>query len=160
MGIFFNTAEMFDIAIGLEKNGINFYTQAVQGSRKAEIKALYDFLVGEEKSHLQYFQKLKGPVSSSLSPEALDEEYEMYLKALVDSIVFTPEKRDEVLNAVKISNEGQVLDFALGMERDSILFYLEMTPLMSRSQRGTMDKLVQEERSHLKKLSEMKEKIK
>lgn len=159
MGIFFTPGEIFDVAIGMEKNGISFYTSAAKSSNNNEVRSLYNILIGEEKNHLQFFQKSKESLESSFSPGALDDEYPAYLKALVDSIVFTPEKNAEATNAVRIASEGQALDFALGMERDSILFYLEMKPLMSKTGKGSLDKIIREERTHLERLSAMKDKV-
>lgn len=159
MGIFFTAAEIYDVAIEIEKNGIAFYTRAAESSKNSEVKSLYNLLAGEEKKHLQFFQKSKESLETSLPPDTLDDEYALYLKALVDSIVFTPEKIAEVANTSKISHDSQALDFALGIERDSILFYLEMKPLMSRTGKGDLDKIIKEERSHLERLSAIKEKI-
>lgn len=159
MGIFFNPAEIFDVAMGIEKNGINFYTQATKNSKNNDVKALYDFLIGEEKTHLQFFQKSKVTLENAASPDILDEAYGLYIKALIESIVFTPEKSAEAINIARSGHESQVLSLALDMERDSILFYLEMKPLMSRGSKGTMDKIIKEERSHLERLSAMKEKL-
>ena len=159
MGIFFTAADIYDVAIGIEKNGIVFYTRAAESSKNSEVKSLYSLLAGEEKKHLQFFQKLKESLETSLSPDTLDDEYALYLKALVDSIVFTPEKNAEVANTLIIGHDNQALEFAIGRERDSILFYLEMKPLMSRTGKGALDKLIKEERSHLERLSAMKNKV-
>ncbi len=159
MGIFFTAAEIFDVAIGMEKSGIACYTQAAKSSRNSDVKGLYNVLVGDEKNHLQFFQKSKESQESTFSPGALDDEYPAYLKALVDSVVFTPEKSSEATNMAKVASEGQALDFALGMERDSILFYLEMKSLMSRTGKGSLEKIIREERSHLERLSALKEKL-
>lgn len=159
MGIFFTAGEIFDVAIGMEKNGIEFYTRAARSSKNSEVKSLYKVLVEEEKNHLQFFQQSKESLESSFSPASLDDEYPAYLRALVDSIVFTPEKNAEATNAIRIASEEQALDFALGMERDSILFYLEMKPLMSRAGKGSLEKIIREERSHLERLSAMRGKV-
>lgn len=159
MGIFFTADEIFDVAIGMEKNGIDFYTRAFQGSRNKDVKSLYTKLIGEEKNHLQFFQDTKESLAVSVSLDTMDEDYALYLKALIESTVFTPEKRAEAVDKAKIATESQALDFALGMERDSILFYLEMKPLMAPTARVSVDKIIKEERSHLERLSAMKEKL-
>lgn len=160
MGVFFNAAEIFDIAIQLEKNGIDFYSHAARNSKNMQVKDLYTVLVGEEKKHQKFFQTTKDSQAVPISPDTLDEEYGFYLKSLVDSIVFTPEKWSQSVSPEKIAGESQVIDLALGMERDSILFYLEMKPLMARNSKKALDTIIREERSHLERLSAMKEKLK
>jgi len=88
-------------------------------------------------------------------PEEVTDEYQDYLKALVDSSVFTDDQvaRD---TALKVSSDAEAIQIGIGTEKDSILFYSELRGLVRRPDRDTLDRIISEEKSHLRQLRDMK----
>jgi len=60
------------------------------------------------------------------------------------------------LTAEKMKSAKEAVEFALGAELDSILYYLEAKNLVPESQKAIVDKVVDEERHHYLKLLEIK----
>ena len=89
-------------------------------------------------------------------PEIYTEEYALYLKALVDSAIFTNDQMAHEM-AQKVASDTEAIQIAMGAEKDSILLYREMRAIVRRSDRELIDKIIEEERSHLRQLSELKD---
>jgi len=85
-------------------------------------------------------------------------EYTTYLQALVDSAVFTDDLVTSEM-ATKVSSDIEAMELAIGAEKDSILFYYEMKDIMPQRAQPTVNKIIAEEKSHLRQLSELKKKL-
>jgi len=158
MGVFFTGRELVEIAIGVEQNGATFYDSLVNSTQDVMVRGAYKYLADKEREHVEIFHNMLGSVGEYQPPETHTEEYALYLKALVDSAVFTD---DQVARAMaqKVSSDAEAIQIALGAEKDSILFYSEMRDLVRSSDREVIDKIIAEEKSHLRHLSEFKKKL-
>lgn len=58
MGIFFSGNELLQIALGMEKRGKTFYESLSKKSKQPKVKAVWDYLAGEERKHLKTFGDL------------------------------------------------------------------------------------------------------
>jgi rubrerythrin len=155
MGVFFSGRELIDIAIGIERNGAAFYHSLAQSTSNEIAKVVYEYLAGEELKHIQVFQSMLSSVADYRPPETYTEEYDLYLRALVDSRVFTDDQIAYDM-AQRVAGDAEAIQIALGAEKDSILFYSEMREFVRRSDRELITKIIEEERSHLRQLSELK----
>jgi rubrerythrin len=91
-------------------------------------------------------------------PETYAEEYEAYLKALIDSLVFTSDQVAREM-ASKVDSDVEAIQIGLGAEKDSILFYTEVRDLVRASDRDVVDKIIREEKSHMRQLLDLKKDI-
>ena len=155
MSIFFTGSELVNIAIGIERNGAAFYNSLVESSKDDAVQRTYQHLADKEMEHLETFQKMFNSIGSHQLPETFTEEYDSYLKALVDSLIFS---NDQVARemALQVGSDDEAIQIALGVEKESILFYTEIRDLVRSSDRDTVNRIVQEEKSHVRELSEIK----
>ncbi|MFH1006621.1 MAG: ferritin family protein [Candidatus Latescibacterota bacterium] len=155
MGILFSGSEVADLCIEIEKNGAAFYHALGESTKEEAVRKLSHYLEGEEKRHQGIFEKLRNALKGYLPVESYPGEYDLYMKALADERVFTT---DAVVRkmAGKVENDLEALTVAIGFEKDSILFLYEMKNLVPDSEYETIDTLVQEEKSHLRQLSQFK----
>ncbi|HEU65615.1 MAG TPA: hypothetical protein ENN57_02985 [Chloroflexi bacterium] len=58
--------------------------------------------------------------------------------------------------AGKVSNEIEAIDIGIQAEKDSILFYMELQNFVKETDRRVVLNIVDEERNHLRQLSELK----
>jgi rubrerythrin len=152
----FTAGELLDIAVGIERNGVAYYDSLAQLAGDRELKETYGFLANMERHHVEVFQKLRSAAGQGPVVPPVDEaEYEGYLKALIDSSVFT---NDEVARdmARRAAGPAEALQIALGAEKDSILFYTEMKDLVPQREREAVIDIIKEERTHVRELSELK----
>ncbi len=158
MGILFSGRELINIGIRIEKNGAAFYDTLADCAQKAPVKSLYRQLAAKEREHVGAFEKMLGSVGEYQPPETFTDEYEAYLKALVDSLVFTDEKQACDL-ARKMRGDAEAIQTALTAEKDSILFYVEMRDLVSASERHVVDRLIAEEKAHMRELTKLEKSL-
>jgi rubrerythrin len=158
MGIFFSGRELIEIAIGIEKNGARFYDSLAGSAKDLGAKVTYKYLADQEREHAAIFQKMLGLVSEYKPPETCTEQYNLYLKALVDSLVFTDDKV-MLKMARNVNSDAEAIQIGVGAEKDSILFYIEVRDLVRRSERKVVSKIIEEERSHLRQLTEIKKSL-
>ena len=156
MGISFNADEVFEMGMGVEKNGEAYYKKAAELAKDPEIKKVFIHLMQEEVKHYDTFKNLREalPPKSSLptvgDPEGLEN---LYLDALVKSRLFNNEREAEEM-AGKVENEVEALKAALTFEKDTILFFQSMKSMTREDLgRAEIDKLIEEERTHVIRIS-------
>jgi len=158
MAIFFSGSELVNIAIGIERSGIAFYQSLAKAEKHEMARDAYNYLAEMEEKHVETFQSMLGAVSGYKTPEMYTEEYDLYLKALVDSAVFTDDRVAREM-AEKAASSAEAIQIGLAAEKDSILFYSEMRNLVRERDREVVDGIIEEEKSHLRQLSDLKKKL-
>ena len=157
MPVSFNVSEILQFAIRIEENGEEFYRLMAQKLKKLELRETFTYLADEEVRHRHIFETMASRIVTYEPPESYTEEYFAYLKAYADGYIFTKEKKGKLM-ARKVKTAKEALDFALGAEVDSILYYLEAKNLVSDDQKGIIDKIIEEERRHYLKLVALRKK--
>ncbi|MFH1413717.1 MAG: ferritin family protein [Candidatus Omnitrophota bacterium] len=158
MGNIFSGSEIVEIGIQIEKNGKDFYNAAAEKSKKPEAKELFEFLAGEEEKHITTFKKLLESVEKYEPAEAYPGEYFSYMNSLASGYVFTQkDKGREIAKALKTDKE--VVDKGVTFEKDSITFYEGVKKAVPEYDRKTIDQLIAQEKNHLQKLTEIKDKL-
>jgi rubrerythrin len=155
MAVFFSGSELLEIAMGIERNGMAFYQALADKTGKRDVKDIYAYLAGEEKKHLDTFQGMSDSLGQVKPPETYTEEYMLYLKSLVDSVVFS-NVTEAQQKAAKISNEIEAVDTGIQAEKDSILFYIELQNLVRERDSKVVLKILDEEKNHLRQLSDLR----
>ncbi|HAZ31851.1 MAG TPA: hypothetical protein DCY61_04020 [Dehalococcoidia bacterium] len=158
MSISFSTSELINIAIDIERRGMAFYDVMSQSTENAEAGELFRHLSEMERQHVQIFQDMLGEAGKYQPSESDTEEYAAYLKALVDSAVFT----DDLITsgmATDIDSDIEALQLAIGAEKDAILFYYLMREIMPARTHPIVNKITTEEKLHLRQLSEVKKRL-
>ena len=156
MSVIFSGSELLEVAVGIEKNGAAYY-QAL-ADRDNSAWAVYEHLADEEIKHQKTFQAMLDKVGGYQPPEDHTEEYQLYLKSLVDSAVFTDVDQAR-RRAAEAASESQALDIGIQAERDSILFYAEMQKLVKPADRQIMTNIIAQESGHLNQLTQLKKKM-
>ncbi|MEE8597037.1 MAG: ferritin family protein [bacterium] len=154
----FEPSEVFQFAIRIEENGEKFYRQMVQKFEDPKVKELFSYLANEEIKHKKTYEEMVSKIEKYEPFETFPGEYFAYLRAYADKIIFTQKEFDEEI--AKIKDINAALDYAINAELNSILYYQEVKNLVSENQRSTIDKIIEEERRHFVKLSEIKRTIK
>jgi len=87
--------------------------------------------------------------------ENYTDEYGLYLKSLIDSSVFTNEKNVREL-ASNVHSNLEAIHIAIDAEKDSILFYTELFNIVRVSDHELIREIVDEEKSHIRQLADLK----
>ena len=158
MSVSFSGSELIDIAIGIERRGIAFYDVMTRSSDNPAARDIFHRLVGMERQHIEIFQGMLTEAEKYRPSAAPTGEHADYLQTLVDNAVFA----DDLVTsetAFQADSDIKALELAIGAEKDSILFYYEMRDIMPQQAHPTINKVIAEEKSHLKQLSGLKKKL-
>jgi len=160
----FNAGEVFRIALMIEDNGHFFYETAAAKPFPADIVKLFKDLAVEELSHKAIFNALLKdlpPQTTTATVWDPDNELDQYLKAMASEHVFNQKPEAIAAKLAGINTPTDAVRMAMGFERDTIVFFLELQSVTDDPEsRQQITKLVDEERKHLKKLTNILEKIK
>ena len=156
----FNTDELMELAIQIEKNGLEYYSLMVEKATNPEVKQVFSFLGREEQSHLENFSKIREKLAASQADRdfAIADEYntpEMmnYLTALFDGRVF-PNLNSHADIASEIKTDEQAIYHAIGFEKDTVLFFQEILSILGPidQNRGLVEELIRQEKIHIARL--------
>ncbi len=155
MSISFSGSELINIAIDIERRGIAFYDIMTKSTENATAREVFQHLVDMEREHIRIFEGMLGEADKYQPSETYPGEYAAYLQALVDSAIFTDDMLTSEM-ATRMDSDIEAMELAISAEKDSILFYYEMKEIMPRRAQPTVDRIIAEEKSHLRQLSELR----
>jgi len=158
VSIAFSGSELINIAIGIERRGMTFYDIMAKSTENTTARDMFQYLANMEGEHIRIFKGMLAEADKFQLSETYAGEYAAYFQALVDSAVFTD---DFVTSEMATETDSDIkgIELAIGAERDSLLFYYEMKDIMPHRAQLTVNKIIVEEKSHLRQLSELKKKL-
>ena len=139
---------MVEFAIQIEKNGESFYRESAKKIAHEKTKTLFIELANQEVEHKKIFESFLKKVENYNPPEAFNEDYFMYLRAYADTKIFNKEFSG-------INKPVEALQFAINMEKDSILYYTESKNFVWDDDKKILDNIIAEERKHFIRLSQL-----
>lgn len=158
MSNIFNASEIYQFAIRIEENGEKFYRLMVEKLDESKVKELFTLLADEEVIHKKTFKEMLSQIENYEPPESYPGEYFEYLRAYVDNVLFSINKFDADIE--KINTSLEAIHFAIEKELDSVLYYQEMRNFVHTHQKKLIENIIEEERRHVVKLSEIKREMK
>ena len=146
--------EVIEIATQLEESGEAFYNAAAERATTPGVKALFAELAVQEQYHRRAFQQMgRDAVELILSPEQWDE-FQAYTGALLQNSFFA--RPENALNlAAAAQDEGSAVQAALDFEKEAIRFFQELQSAVRGPGQQTVERVIQEEKRHIQRLSEM-----
>jgi len=162
MAINFNADEILAMAEQIERNGAAFYRRAAEVTAEPGARARLAELGEWELGHEKLFTQLRqGLTPAERTEMRFDPEGDAvhYLRVMADRHVFNINKDAAALLSGRETPE-EIIDIALGFERDSILFFQAMEGVVPPSVgRDRVQALIREEVGHVAFLSREKERL-
>jgi rubrerythrin len=156
MSITFNADEALAMAEQIERNGAKFYTRAAEIGEPEAIKKLLGDLAEWEEGHEKLFTSMRSQLTDEeRKPTTFDPdgEAELYLQAMADTHVFKTGPAADRDPAAALSGKEsavEIIKAALGLEQDSILFYLGLAKMIPpRLGSETVQEIIDEEIGHV-----------
>ena len=152
MAIVYSADEVLQMAEQIERNGARFYRHAAELPFDEQTQHTLLDLAAWEDRHEETFAAMR----TQLGEEArtaitFDPHHELplYLRALADRRVFDIYV-DPVTRLSGRETMREVLELAVGFEKDSVVFYLGMRDLVPEEVGGVhIDGIIKEEMSHI-----------
>lgn len=157
MGILFNPSEVFKVAVRIEENGEKFYRKMSEKFQDPEVKQLFTLLANDEIAHKKFYQEVLLKIGDYKPYESYSGEYMAYLRSYADRVIFNQEAFEKQLK--EINDVESAIDFAIGAELKSIQYYHEIKELVPKENHQKVDRIIEEERKHFIKLSEIEKRL-
>jgi len=155
MGLEFSAGEVFEMACQIERNGARFYRKAARAVGEDVKQRLLD-LAAMEDDHLATFTSMLEGLSSQERTAPVydpDDEAVLYLRAFADTRVFDA-KADPSEKLSGSESLQEILQRAIGLEKDSIAFYTGIRAMVpDKLGKDKIDAIIQEEMSHVAMLA-------
>ena len=163
MSSVFNADEIFEMAIRIENNGAAFYRKAASLQSDPENRKFLEGLAKMEDQHQKIFTEMRTTLTEKDKvPKVFDpnDEVSQYLAAMADTM--GGEGKPSVADALTGDETlEEILLTAVGLEKDTILFYLGIKDLVPpKSGQDRIDDIIMEERRHVIQLTRVLERLK
>ncbi|WP_243438708.1 ferritin-like domain-containing protein [Fundidesulfovibrio soli] len=154
MATFFKAADVAKAAVEIEKKGEAFYRHMAEQTKDEELRDLFIHLAGEEHKHELIFSNLLTRLGSVELPAwSTTEEYGEYIDALISSHTLFDSHSEALMAGAGDAESG--VRVALSFEKDTLLFFVELKELVPDSEKDAVQRCVDEERLHIRKLRAM-----
>jgi rubrerythrin len=148
----FETTEILDLAIRLEKNGEATYRKAIQSSTDEETNAMLAWMASEEARHGEWFAKLKTDLGTARKNPFMEEMSRQVFEDLVGGQSFSLKEVD----FSKVSDLRDLLSIFIEFEKDTILFYELIAPFIEDGEtRRHLEAIITEENRHIERLKQV-----
>ena len=154
MSIFFNSDEILEMAEQIERNGARFYREAAQGTQDVGVRELLQNLAGMEDKHEKVFALMRANLTAEEINFDADEHVTSYLNAWADTHVFD-RKADPVKRLKEQKGIEGILNVAIGLEKESIVFYVGLKGGVNKKiYQDKIEEIIKEEMKHIALLSD------
>ena len=151
----FQAGQALEMAMGMEVSGEAFYKAVSEKTDDEELKALFEDLASQERGHYKAFERMAQKVDPAPElPDPATVEYQAYVEVALDQAAFRGEDK-----AVRLAEQAEdretALRAAMGLEKDTMLFYYDLLEMVDESDREIISDIIREERQHLARLAQM-----
>ena len=148
----FTAQDILEIAIRLENNGEKTYRDARRHNSDECLKTLLEWIAEEERSHANWFTRLKARLSTGQDHHLLAE----LSQALVEDVVKGQAFSLQEVDFAEIDTPAKMIHTFIGFEEDTIAFYQVLKSLIDDSAIvAQLDQIISEENTHIAKFQEM-----
>ena len=147
----FSAREIIDMAIKIERNGENYYRQAIEKITDPSLQALLIFLADEEHEHARRFEAFKQRIKDSEEDRKLAEISGTMLQKVVGNQSFSLDDAD----LTELDSKEKLIGIAIEFEKDSILFYEILQSLIEDPETlRQLTEIIAEENRHIEMLND------
>jgi len=144
-----NADEIFEMAEQMERNGAKFYRKAAESTDEAA-KSMLLGLAAMEDDHERTFAAMRGELShaetQSQTPDP-ENQAVLYLQSMVSGKVFGEDPSATLTGTESLT---RILEIAIGLEKDSIVFYQSMKSAVPKDLgQQRIDDIIDQEIGHI-----------
>lgn len=151
----FSIREVFDLAIQIEKNGEQFYRDAIKRISNPSLKSMLEWLADEEVKHQSWFSERKEGLETKGEALELEEMGSGILQSILGDQSFSLKEAD----LSKIDNVEALIQLAIEFEKDSILFYEMIGSFIEDIETSEkLNAIIAEENHHIELLEDFQDK--
>ncbi|KNY28982.1 ferritin family protein [Pseudobacteroides cellulosolvens] len=148
----FSLEDIFNVMIELESMGSVHYSNMKNMTYNSNLIVLFDKLSKQELAHKELYTRFKTE-TITFSAQKVDDEYKAYMDCLLTQTIGF------------LNGDREVTDFEKGfaiavqLEKDTIMFLNELKEIIGSSHAEEIDRIILQEKAHLRALYEYSQKI-
>lgn len=156
---FNNFADVLEVAVRIERQGTDLYNKLSALHQSSLAKDVFSFLAAEEEKHAGIFRKMLQKAADYTPRFNYPGEYGLFIEEVASRILDEIEKE---ISSLPADRENDVLDIGMELEKETILFYMEIKSesKLSQEESEMLQDVIDEERLHWQKLLSLKNKLK
>ena len=158
MNVVFSGDELIKIAIDIERRGISFYDVMAKSTDSDLARAVFGNLAEMEREHLKTFQDMLAESGGNASTEGPATELPDHIQTIIDEAVFSDDLITSEI-AMQADTDIKAVELGISAEKDSLLFYYEMKENMPHRAVPVLNRIISEEKLHLRQLSGVRKKL-
>ncbi len=129
-----------EIAIKMEKDAIDFYTEAAEKTKHPVGKKMFQSITEDEKRHLQMLSQIFKEVNIKIDEVSPMRNMKTIFESMKDSMMRRVEATENELEAFKI---------AMQMEKEGVEFYKKAeAEAQKEKEKALFERLIKEEQQH------------
>jgi len=148
-----NADEIFEMAEQMERNGAKFYRKAAESADESG-KPLLLSLAAMEDDHEKTFAAMRSELTHAETESRTadpDNQAALYLQSMVAGKVFAGDPSEMLTGNETLT---MILEIAIGLEKDSIIFYQSMKSAVPKDfGQERLDGIIDQEIGHILTLS-------
>lgn len=148
----FSADELLAVAEEIERNGYIFYSKAAEAASDPSVGAMLRQLAEWEEQHYEIFRAMRAGLGEREKERTVFDPFDeigLYLKAYASGKIIRADW-DPESKAAGLKGLADVLDFALAIEKDSVVYYTGMRQLVPRGLgKDKIDRIIEEEMKHV-----------
>jgi rubrerythrin len=148
--------EILKIAAKVESQGQKLYAALESNTEDVKIKQIWNFLKQQEMVHRQIFEDMLTNAGGLIIHEFGNGEYDAYMQAIALEYIITLKMIEEKVKT-KFASDLAAVDFALSMEKESVLVYTALKEYINKDKQHILEKIINEEKKHLVQLTNLKQ---
>ncbi|MDD5627788.1 MAG: ferritin family protein [Elusimicrobia bacterium] len=150
----YSAPDLIKLAIAMEEGGRALYERFERETKDERLKQTWLLLRRQEIEHAAEFKKILRSLELSQPAESCSAEASPFQRAVAASSVIMGTRLART-SASAVLSDLEALELAMAVEKDTIFTYMSMKDLVLGDRSGILDKILEEERSHLVQLSDL-----
>ena len=151
----FNLRDVLDMAIKIERNGETVYRKALRRTDDQDLVEMLTWMADEEARHANHFSDIRRKLTADVENILMDELGKVMLESIVGNRSFSLEDVD----FSKVEEVNDLLRIMIRFEQDTVEFYQLFRDFLTEpSEQDCMDGIIADEKQHILKLQECRDK--
>jgi len=147
-------AQALEVAIRIERTGIDFYNTLCEMCDDATVKEFFNHLAAEEEAHVGYFRNLLRELTGHPVKFRYEGDYEKFLSMVASKSIATFAKLKDNLD---IGNFDEAVNLAVDLEVDTVAYYSELAKCFEGLEKTVMIGIVESEKNHIAVIKKFRE---
>lgn len=158
MSVVLSAKEIFSMAMEVEKSGRAYYQTVVKQAESKDLRDFFTYLADQEQIHFEFFKSMESEVGDFTIEQEDWDQISAYIRASTETRFFIGEEK-AISFARQAGDMKQAIDYAIGFEKDTLLFFYELLSVTPPRSKKAAQKIVDEEKRHIQLLAEKRREL-